>query len=65
MNRNDLENNAPINVDIITAGDGDMIASEFGSLSTIVKDTNGNLHHSVNVWWDETFFPCRKKRTNI
>ena len=39
MNRNDLENNAPINVDIITAGDGDMIASEFGSLSTIVKDT--------------------------
>ena len=61
MNRKDLENNAPINVDIITAGNGDMIASEFGSLSTIVKDTNGKLHHSVNVWWDETFFPCQEK----
>ena len=34
---------------------------EFGSLSTFVKGTNGNLHHSVNVWWDETFFPCREK----
>ena len=21
----------------------------------------GKLHHSVNVWWDETFFPCREK----
>ena len=38
-----------------------MTAPEFGSLSTIVKDTNGNLHHSVNVQWDETFFPCSEK----
>ena len=61
MNRKDLENNAPINIDIITAGNGDMTVSEFDSLATIVKDTNGNLHHSVNAWWDETFFPCREK----
>ena len=52
MNRKDLENNAPINIDIITAGNGDMTASEFGSLSTIVKDTNGNLHH----FWREGMY---------
>ena len=43
--RKDLKNNAPIHVDIITAGNGDMTASEFGFLSTIVKGTNGNIHH--------------------
>ena len=43
--KKDLENNAPMNVDIITAGNGDMQASAFGSLSTIVIDTNGNSHH--------------------
>ena len=21
----------------------------------------GKLHHSVQVWWDKTFFPCREK----
>ena len=21
----------------------------------------GKLHCSVNIWWDETFFPCREK----
>ena len=52
MNQRHLANGAPINVDIITAGNGDLTGSDLGSLSTRVMYSKGNLHQ----FWRERMY---------